>query len=58
MNHQMDLSCSAPSTIVIGDSIAAGLARFNDVWHNFFRNVLNLDIGRDRAEHIIWRADN
>ena len=26
MNHQLDLSCSTPSTIVIGDSIAAGLA--------------------------------
>ena len=35
MNHQIDLSCSTPSTIVIGDSIAAGLARFSDVWHNF-----------------------
>ena len=43
-NHQIDLSCSTPSTIVIGDSIAAGpstivirdsiaagLARFSDV---------------------------
>ena len=45
MNHQIDLSCSTPSTIVIGDSIAAGLARFSDVWHNFFRNALNLGIG-------------
>ena len=58
MNHQIDLSCSTPSTIVIGDSIAAGLARFSDVWHNFFRNALNLGIGGDRTEHIIWRVDN
>ena len=35
MNHQIDLSCSTPSTIVIGDSMAAGLAHFSDVWHNF-----------------------
>ena len=30
-NNQIDLSCSTPSTIVIGDLIAAGLARFSDV---------------------------
>ena len=58
MNHQIDLSCSTPSTIVIGDSIAAGLARFSDVWHNFFRNALNLGIGGDSTEHVIWRVDN
>ena len=58
MNHQIDLSCSTPSTIVIGDSIAAGLARFSDVWHNFFRNALSLCIGGDRTEHVIWRVDN
>ena len=39
-NHQLDLSCSTPSTIKIGDSTAAELTRFSDVWHNFFRNFL------------------
>ena len=39
-NHQIDLSCNTPSTIKIGDSTAAELARFSDVWHNFFRNFL------------------
>ena len=58
MNHQIDLSCSTPSTIVIGDSIAAGLARFSDVWRIFSCNALNLCIGGDRAEHVIWRVDN
>ena len=58
MNHQIDLSCSTPSTIVIGDSTAAGLARFSDVWHNFFRNALNLGIWGSRTEHVIWRVDN
>ena len=43
---------------MIGDSIAAGIARFTDVCHNFFRNGLNLGIGGDRTEHVIWRADN
>ena len=57
-NHQINLSCSTPSTIVIGDSIASGLARFSDVWYNFFHNPLNLGIGGDRTEHVIWRVDN
>ena len=57
-NHQINLSCSTPSTIVIGSSIAAGLARFSNVWHNFFRNAVNLGIGVDRTDHVIWRVDN
>ena len=58
MNRQINLFSSTPSTIIIGDSIAAGLARFSDVWHNFFRNALSLCIGADRTEHVIWRVDN
>ena len=58
LNHQIDLSCSTPSTIVIGDSTATGLARFSDVWHNFFCNALNFGIGGDRTEHIVWRVRN
>ena len=58
INHEIDLSCSTPSTIMIGDSIAAGLARFSDVWHDFFRNALNHGIGRGCTEHVIWRVDN
>ena len=57
MNHQIELSCSTPSTSVIVDSIAAGLARFTDVFHNFFHNALNLGIGGHRTEHVIWRVD-
>ena len=56
--HQVDLYCSTPSAIVAGDSIAAGPARFSDVWHNFFHNALNLGIGGYRTEHVIWRVDN
>ena len=56
--HQIYLSCSTPSTIVIGDSIAAGLARFSGVWHDFFRKALKLCNGGDPTEHVIWRVDN
>ena len=58
MNHQINLSYSTPSKSVIRDSTAAGLARFSDVWHNFFCNALNLGIGGDRTEYVIWRVDN
>ena len=56
-NNQIDLSCSTPSTILIGDLIAAGLGRFSNVWHNFFRNALNLGIGGDRTEQVVYRVD-
>ena len=58
MNHQIDLSCSTLSTIVIGDSIKEKLGRYSDVWQNFFRSALNLGIGGDHTEHVIWRVDN
>ena len=57
-NHQIDLSCSTPSTTVVKDSIAARLVRFSDIWHNFFCNDLNLSIGGNRTDHIILRVDN
>ena len=52
-NHQVDLSCSIPSTIVIGDSIAAGLPRCRDAWYNVFLNATNLGIGGDPTELVI-----
>ena len=57
-NNQIDLSCSTPSTIVIGDLIPAGLAHFSNVQHKVFHNALTLGIGGDCTEHVIWRVDN
>ena len=56
--HWINLSCSTSSTIVTGDSTAAGLASFGDVWHNFFHNAFHLGIAGDRTEHIILRVDD
>ena len=42
----------------MGDSIAAGLSRFSEVWSNFFNDSSNFGIGGDRIQHIIWRAEN
>ena len=34
------------------------LARFNDIWHHFFHNVLNLRFGGDCTKHVILRVHN
>ena len=39
------------------DSIAAGLSRYSNVWETFFKESLNLGIGGDRTQHIIWRVE-
>ena len=36
MNHQINLSCNTLSTVVFGDLIAAGLARFRDNGQNVY----------------------
>ena len=45
-------------TILIGDSLIAGLARYSKVWNRFFKplNAFNCGIGGDRVEHLLWRA--
>ena len=57
VKHQNDLLHSTTDTILIGDSIAAGLSRFNDVWFKFFDKVLNFGIGGDRTQHVLWRLE-
>ena len=47
-----------PASIILGDSIAAGLSRYPEIWSNFFSNFSNFGIGGDRVQHIIWRAEN
>ena len=54
MKHQNDLLYNTTDTILIGDSIAAGLSRFKDVWLQFFNKVLNFGIGGDRTQHVLW----
>ena len=43
-------------TIIIGDSIAAGLSRYSYVWETLFKESLNLDIGGDHTQHICCRT--
>ena len=56
--HQERINVMKPKSIVIGDSIAAGLARYPEVWLQYFKNALNLGIGGDRVEHVLWRVEN
>lgn len=47
--------------VFIGDSITQGWeGRGKDVWQKFYgtRNAVNLGIGGDRTQHVIWRLDN
>ena len=47
--------------VFIGDSITQGWeGRGKGVWSKFYgkRNAVNLGIGGDRTQHVIWRLDN
>jgi beta-glucosidase len=47
--------------IFIGDSITQGWeGRGKNVWAKFYgkRNAVNLGIGGDRTQHVIWRLEN
>ena len=46
--------------VLIGDSIVAGLSCCANIWRTFFKtfHTLNYGIGRDRTQHVLWRAEN
>ena len=57
-NHCFMIENAKPNTLLLGDSIVAGLSRYPNVWNEYFApiNALNLGIGGDRVENVLWRA--
>ena len=47
-------------TIVIRDSIVAGLNRYQSVWTKYLEplKTLNCGIGSDRVQNVLWQAQN
>ena len=58
--HCSSLITNRFKTIIIGDSIAAGLNRYRSVWPKYLEalKTLNCGIGGDRVQNVLWRAQN
>ena len=59
-NHCFMIKNEKPNTLLLGHSIVAVLSRHPNVWNEYLAgiNALNLSIGEDRVENILWRAIN
>ena len=46
-----------PSVLLIGDSIVAGLSRYQTVYKKYFKpyKALNRGIPGERTQHVLWR---
>ena len=50
---------SIATTLLIGDSIIAGLNRYPSVWNKYFgNNSVNFGIRGDRVQNVLWRSIN
>ena len=56
--HCLTIKITNPNTLLLGDSIIAGLARYQIVWKKDFvlLNAMNLSIGGDPVENVLWQA--
>ena len=57
-NHCSKLAKNTFETILIGDSIIAGLSRYQNVWDKFLKSLkaLNCGVGGEKIQHVFWRA--
>ena len=48
------------SSVLVGDSLVNGLARYHRVWSKYFEplRALNFGVGGDRTQHVLWRIEN
>ena len=58
-NQSLTCQNSSPSLLLIGDSIIAGLDRYNKVKKKFCESysTINCGIGGDRTQHVLWRCE-
>ena len=56
-NHCVQFKQENINSIIVGDSIVAGLSRYTNIWNNLFGNrLINHGIDGDRVENVLWRA--
>ena len=54
-NHFFHVNHDNINSIIIGDSIVAGLTHYSNVWKNLFGNeFINLGIHGDGVENVLW----
>ena len=58
--HCFLLNSKSVKSILIGDSLMAGLHRYCKIWNNFFKlkDALNCGIGGDKVQNLLWRVQN
>ena len=54
LKHCSRLNNKSFDTILIGDSLIAGLTRYSKVWNKFFKplNAFNCGMGFERVQHV------
>lgn len=52
------LRTSAATIIFVSISVAAGFRRYTCVWRNYFEDAINLGIGGDCVENVLWRVQD
>ena len=59
-NHCSKLAKNTFDTILIGDSIIAGLSQYQNVWNKFLKSLkaLNCGVAGEKIQHALWRALN
>ena len=56
-NHYFQVKHENINSIIIGDSIAAGLTQYTNIWNIFFGNrFISFGISGDRVENVLWHA--
>ena len=60
MSYCSSLTTNCFNTIIIGDSVAAGLNRYRSICTKYLEplKTLNCGIGGDRVQNVLWRAQN